>query len=275
MVQLQQRKTAPQPKQLSQPQIIWESLPEDYLLPDEPAESILQPLLAASLTEALDLAGLITATMLIASNMALVAQVDGQSVIKAPDWFYVTRVLPVGEEVIRRSYTPHREGEIPAIVMEFLSATDAGEYSIRPSFPYGKMWFYERIIQVPSYVIFDPASGSLEVRQLNSEGVYELRTPDEKGRYFLESIGLHLGVWHGKRIEQTVYWLRWWDKSGKLLLWGSELIEQEKQRAEQEKQRAEQEQKRAELAELEVTKLRELWLKEGLEVPETDLSNPD
>jgi hypothetical protein len=30
----------------------------------------------------------------------------------------------------------------------------------------------------------------------------------------------------------TAYWLRWWDKSGNLLLWGSELVEQEKQRAE-------------------------------------------
>jgi hypothetical protein len=46
--------------------------------------------------------------------------------------------------------------------------------------------------------------------------------------------------------------LRWWDKSGNLLLWGSELVEQEKQRAEQEKQRAEQEKQRAEQAELEL-----------------------
>jgi hypothetical protein len=40
--------------------------------------------------------------------------------------------------------------------------------------------------------------------------------------------------------------LRWWDKSGNLLLWGSELVEQERQRAEQERQRAEQERQRAE-----------------------------
>jgi hypothetical protein len=46
--------------------------------------------------------------------------------------------------------------------------------------------------------------------------------------------------------------LRWWDKSGNLLLWGSELVEQERQRAEQERQRAEQEKQRAEQAELEL-----------------------
>ncbi|WP_149979887.1 DUF874 family protein, partial [Microcystis aeruginosa] len=42
------------------------------------------------------------------------------------------------------------------------------------------------------------------------------------------------------KAEFTTNWLRWWDKSGNLLLWGSELVEQERQRAEQERQRAEQ-----------------------------------
>jgi hypothetical protein len=68
----------------------------------------------------------------------------------------------------------------------------------------------------------------------------------------LPEINLFLGVWQGKKAEVTAYWLRWWDKSGNLLLWGSELVEQEKQRAEQEKQRAEQEKQRAEQAELEL-----------------------
>ncbi len=33
--------------------------------------------------------------------------------------------------------------------------------------------------------------------------------------------------------------MRWWDEQGELLLWGSELAEQERQRTEQERQRAE------------------------------------
>ncbi|GCA86671.1 hypothetical protein MiHa_04665 [Microcystis aeruginosa NIES-2522] len=49
-----------------------------------------------------------------------------------------------------------------------------------------------------------------------------------------------MGVWQGSKAEFTTNWLRWWDKSGNLLLWGSELVEQERQRAEQERQRAEQ-----------------------------------
>ena len=268
MVQLQ----AKPPSSNRQPQkpihVEWESLPPEFILPEEPVESILQPLLAAALTEALDLAGLITATMLIASNMALTAKIDGQTVVKAPDWFLVHQVLPVAQGVIRRSYTPHQEGEIPGMVMEFLSETDGGEYSLRPCPPYGKMWFYERIVQVPLYIIFDPRSGLLELRRLNSEGVYEIESGDEHGRYFLDSLGVYLGVWQGSRLEQNTYWLRWWDGEGNLLLWGNEKIAQEKQRVEQEKQRAQQEKQRANSAELEIAKLKAFLQKSGLEYPD-------
>ena len=41
------------------------------------------------MTEALDLAGFITPEMLIASNMGICAKVDGKTVLKSPDWFYV------------------------------------------------------------------------------------------------------------------------------------------------------------------------------------------
>jgi hypothetical protein len=59
-------------------------------------------------------------------------------------------------------------------------------------------------------------------------------------------MNLYLGVWQGTRENRTGNWLRWWDESGQLLLWGSELVEQERQRVEQERQRAEQERQRAE-----------------------------
>lgn len=219
--------------------VTWEKLPPDYQLPDEPVENTDHPLLAAALREALELAGLITASMLVASNFGLCAKVEGKTVVKAPDWLYVPSVSPVAEGEIRRSYTPHTEGDVPTVVMEFLSETDGGEYSLRPLYPYGKWWFYERILQVKTYVIFDPASGLLEVRQLIS-GPYELRSPDANGRYWIEEIGLFLGVWHGKKAERTSYWLRWWDTAGNLLLWGAERVGQEQQRVEQEQQRAEQ-----------------------------------
>jgi hypothetical protein len=46
-------------------------------------------------------------------------------------------------------------------------------------------------------------------------------------------LDLFIGVWQGSKAEFTTNWLRWWDKSGNVLLWGGELVEQEKQRAEQ------------------------------------------
>ncbi|PNK02797.1 hypothetical protein CEP11_14730, partial [Cylindrospermopsis raciborskii S10] len=61
------------------------------------------------------------------------------------------------------------------------------------------------------------------------------------GRHWIKSMGLFLGTWQGTKEGRTGYWLRWWDKTGNLLPWALELIEQERQLAEQERQRAEQE----------------------------------
>ncbi|MFN9406053.1 MAG: DUF874 family protein, partial [Dolichospermum sp.] len=73
-------------------------------------------------------------------------------------------------------------------------------------------------------------------------------------------------------------WLRWYDKDNNWLPTPEERekqraeqekqrAEQEKQRAEQEKQRAEQEKQRADSAELEVAKLRQLLLEQGISLP--------
>ena len=138
---------------------------------------------------------------------------------------------------IRRSYTPHAEGNNAEIVIEFISATEGTEYSIAPHYPYGKWYFYEQILKVPVYVIFHPYTGVLEVYCLIDDG-YQIQKPDQNQRYWIESIGLFLGVWIGKKAEQHGYWLRWWDRSENLLLWGSELVEQERQLTEQAEQRA-------------------------------------
>jgi hypothetical protein len=221
------------------PTITWEKLPDDFILPDEPVDNNLQPLLVAALRESLELAGLILESMLIASNFGLCATVGGETVVKAPDWVYIPSVKPIASGEIRRSYTPHLEGEIPTIVLEFISETEGGEYSLNPHYPYGKWYFYEQILQVPVYGIFQPKTGELDFYRLVA-GRYEQQLPDENNRYWIEEINLFIGVWQGTKAEFTTNWLRWWDKLGNLLLWGSELVEQEKQRAEQEKQRAEQ-----------------------------------
>lgn len=209
--------------------VTWEKLPDDFQLPDDPVENIDQPLLAAALREALEIAGFILAEMLIASNFGLCAKVNDKTVVKAPDWIYVPSVLPAAAGEICRSYTPNAEGEVPAVVMEFLFLDREAEYSIKPTDPYGKWRFYEEILQVPVYAIFEPKSGRLEVYRLIS-GKYELQEPDASDRYSIESMGLFLGVWEGEKSHRSGYWLRWWDENGNLLLWGAERVEQERLR---------------------------------------------
>lgn len=226
------------PTTKTEPLITWEPLPADFVLPDDPVENNQQPILAAALTDALGAAGRIQPEMLIASNFGLVATIKKRTVVKAPDWLYIPTVHPIAESVIRRSYTPQIEGTAVAVVMEFLSEADGNELSVRATPPYGKLYFYEQVLQVPTYVTYDPYESSLEVRYLH-EGRYTTQTADAQGQVWIPELELFLGVWSGERLRQTMNWLRWWDTDGNLLLWSSEQAEQEHQRAEQEKQRAE------------------------------------
>ncbi|NEQ96348.1 MAG: hypothetical protein F6K30_06430 [Cyanothece sp. SIO2G6] len=219
------------PPHQTEPTITWEPLPPDFVLPDDPVENIQQPPLAAALTDALGASDRIQPDMLIGSNFGLVATLNRNTVVKAPDWFYVERVYPIAENTIRRSYTPHLEGGPVGIVMEFLSADDNGELSMRSTSPYGKLYFYEQILQVPTYITYDPYGPSLQVRQL-ANGCYRLAAANAEGRFWIPELQLELGLWHGERLGTTTHWLRWWDQSGNLLLWSSEQVEAEKQRAE-------------------------------------------
>jgi hypothetical protein len=225
--------------------ITWEKLPDDFVLPDDPVDNINQPTLAAALTESLELAGKLPETALTPTNYGICATVNGKMVVKAPDWAYIPHITANRSEV-ERSYTPRLQGEIPTLVLEFLSETEGGEYSSKPTYPPGKFFYYEQILQVPNYGIFDLKSGILELYRLGENQRYKLEDATEENRYWIPEMQLFLGVWEGKRENRSGYWLRWWDEAGNLLLWRTERIEQEHQRAEQERQRAEQERQRAE-----------------------------
>jgi Putative restriction endonuclease len=205
-------------------EIIWKKLPEDYILPDEPVDNINQPALAAALTESLEIAGKLTKNCLTPTNYGICATVNDKLIVKAPDWAYIANInVPRSE--LERSYTPKLQGDIPLIVMEFISDTDGGEYSIKPTYPPGKWYFYERILKVPSYAIFEPKSGDLEVYRLAESGQYILQSIEENSCYWIPELSLFLGVWQGTRENRNGYWLRWWDEQGQLLLWGSERVE--------------------------------------------------
>lgn len=121
-------------------EIAWVKLPDDFLLPDDPVDNINQPPLAAALTESLEIAGRLLERALTATNYGICAQTNGQMVVKAPVWVYIPQITVERTEVVR-SYTPQLQGEIPLLVLEFLSDTDGGEFSSKQTYPPGKFFF--------------------------------------------------------------------------------------------------------------------------------------
>ncbi len=212
-------------------EITWEKLPDDFVLDDEPVDNINQPSLAAALTESLEIAGKLPENSLTTTNYGICATVNQKIVVKAPDWAYIPAIRVPRSEV-KRSYTPQLQGDIPAIIMEFISDAEGNEYSIKPTYPPGKWFFYERVLKVPNYAIFQPDSGEIEVYQLDNSERYQLRSPDANNRYWIEPMNLFLGIWQGTRENRTGYWLRWWDENGSLLLWGTERAQELASRAE-------------------------------------------
>jgi Putative restriction endonuclease len=239
--------TAVTHKPLSGLKITWPLLPDDFILPDDPVENIEHPLIANGLRQSIVDSPELIQDALIVSNFALCAAVDDRTICKAPDWMYVRPVQKRPHNEPRRSYTPHTEGTVPFVVMEFLSATYGDEYSVEHTEEIGKWFFYEQVIKVPRYVIFRPHTGRIEVYALEYER-YDNQNPDENGRYLIPGLDLFLGVWEGTREGRTGYWLRWWNAEGELLLWPEERAEAESQRAEDERQRADREQQDKELA---------------------------
>jgi hypothetical protein len=235
-------------KPISQLKITWPLLSDDFILPDDPVDDIEHPLISNGLRQSVVDSPELMQDALIVSNFALCAAVDDRTICKAPDWMYVQPVQPWPHNYPRRSYTPHTEGTVPFVVMEFLSATYGDEYSVEHTEEIGKWFFYEQVIKVPRYVIFRPQTGRIEVYALESER-YDNQNPDENGRYLIPGLNLFLGVWQGSREGRTGYWLRWWTEGGELLLWPEEKAENERQRAEDERQRADRQQQDKELAE--------------------------
>lgn len=227
-----------------EPDIVWEKLPEDFILPDDPVDNINQPALAAALTDSLGLANRLSETAITTTNYGICVKYKGKTVVKAPDWCWIP-AISVPKAEVEHSYTPVLEGDLPLVVMEFLSETPGGEYSIKSSYPPGKLFFYEQILKVENYIIFSLKTGELDYYRLSEEGFYEVQEPDENERYWIPEAKLYLGKWEGVHHDRSGLWLRWWDENGQMLLWGTELTEQERERAEKERERANQTQKNA------------------------------
>jgi Putative restriction endonuclease len=251
--------------------VTWELLPDDFILPDDPVDNINQPSLAAALTDSLAIGGKLSETTLTPTNYGICATLNGKHVVKAPDWAFVPQIR-VPKAQVERSYTPRLQGDFPTIVIEFISETEGGEYSTKPTYPPGKWFFYEQVLKVPNYIIFNPADGSLEVYRLNRAGLYRLQSAHSNG-YWIEEMKLFIGVWEGTREGRTGCWLRWWDESGNLLLWAAEVAERERlakqvaqEQVQEERQKAEAAQQQAEAERQRAERLAERLRAAGLDV---------
>jgi Uma2 family endonuclease len=155
---------------------------------------------------------------------------------RGPDFFAVLGV-PKGE---RKSWVCWEEEKTPDVIIELLSEStaevDKGE----------KKLIYQNQMHVPEYFWYDPFNPQdLAGFQLQGR-TYQPIPLDEQGRLVSQVLALALVRWQGTYLGVEATWLRWTTLDGMLLPTGSEIAEQERQRAEQAHQRAEQERQRAE-----------------------------
>jgi Uma2 family endonuclease len=202
---------------------------------------------------------------------------------KRPDWFAVLGVSRFYEQTeLRLSYVTWYEGTYPFVVVELISPGTENEdlgrnRNLREvNQPPNKWTVYEQILRIPYYFVYNRYTNEFHCYGLVTNR-YQPLSINGLG-VWLEEAELGLGLWEGEYQGLTRQWLRWYDKDNNWLPTPEERekqraeqekqrAEQEKQRAEQEKQRAEQEKQRADSAELEVAKLRQLLLEQGISLP--------
>ncbi|MGB7416227.1 MAG: Uma2 family endonuclease [Thermosynechococcaceae cyanobacterium] len=172
---------------------------------------------------------------------------------EAPDWFYVPNVPPLLNGERRRSYVLWKEIIAPLIAIEFVSGDGSEERdTTSPSEgDAGKFWVYEQAIRIPFYAIYEVDKASVEVYEMIGSR-YQKCIPNERGYYPIPPLQAELGIWQGEYMGQNLPWLRWWDRSGKILPIADERADRatlwaahESQRANQEAERANQEAERA------------------------------
>ncbi|WP_204102421.1 MULTISPECIES: Uma2 family endonuclease [Spirulina sp. CCY15215] len=174
--------------------------------------------------------------------------------VVSPDWFYVPNIPPLLNGQMRRSYVLWQERIPPAIVLEFVSGNGVEE---RDRDEGGKFWVYETQIQAEYYAIYEVRRRRVEVYCLVN-GSYQLVTPNKRGHFPIESLGVELGIWQGVYQNRDLPWLRWWDREGNLLLAAEERAEQQALRAERAELGEQQAREQAE-------RLRQLLIENGID----------
>ncbi len=190
------------------------------------------------------------------SDMNLYYDVNNPLWHKRPDWFGVVGVSRLYEQRdLRLSYVIWQEKISPSAIVELLSPgtekEDLGATTRDRNEPPTKWEVYEKILQVPYYVVFNRSNNEWQAFHLVAGKYQELKLTEP--RIAMPELGLSLGLWRGEYQGINRLWLRWYDGKGDLILTDAEaaiqLAEREKSRANTAEEQAELEKVRAETAE--------------------------
>jgi len=191
--------------------------------------------------------GMAPGEVFVASDMNLYYDVRHTLWHKRPDWFAVLGVPPLYEgHDLRLSYVFWQERVAPYLVVELLSPgtqdEDLGQSGPRDATQPPTKWeVYERILEVPYYVVYSRYDNRLRAFALAEQRYREQNLTQP--RLWLPEIGLGLGVWTGEYAHLRRDWLRFYDAEDR---WIPRPAERESQRADEERARAEHERARAE-----------------------------
>ena len=135
---------------------------------------------------------------------------------KRPDWFLCLGVARADrQEQLRLSYVIWQEGVTPLVIVELLSPgtedDDLGGRVRELGKPPTKWEVYERILRIPFYVVYDRYINQLRVFTLSGVRYQEVELNSENPRFWIEELGLGLGLWSGKYEGAEGKWLRWYD----------------------------------------------------------------
>jgi Uma2 family endonuclease len=167
-----------------------------------------------------------------AMDMYLYYDPDHPTWYKRADWFAVVGVSHLYRDgEMRSSYVVWDEGVAPFVVAEFLSpSTENEDLGFTPEVdgrPPTKWKVYEKILQIPYYLIFNKRDNKLRAYKLVNKKYQEQKIVDN--RLWIPELKVGVGVWYGSYQSATRNWLRWYDANGE---WLPTVIERERREAE-------------------------------------------
>ncbi|NET59501.1 MAG: Uma2 family endonuclease [Symploca sp. SIO2E6] len=160
---------------------------------------------------------------------------------KRPDWFGAVGVPRFYEgQDLRLSYVTWQERANPFVVVELLSPgteeEDSGKTTRKVDQPPTKWEVYEKILQIPYYVIFSRYTSEIQAFQLVGGRYQSINLINET--IPMPNLGLSLGLWQGLFRDADRLWLRWMTLEGELIPLPSEEAVDAKQEAADAKQKA-------------------------------------